>query len=319
MNKIKMKINKTKKEKKVVRLLVFFLVLFFVLSLFSNVVFSDDLSDGMGNAVSPGSSSIGSNDAGNTGTDNPSSGSSDTGSNSNSDSSNSNNRRLSIYGSDFKFRQGNSDRPLSISGSDFKFRPKTSKFKDYDFSLSRINEYSDYIYSLTCNCKFDDSCSDFLNVYCANTKDFLPDYLKWTVDFFKNPVNTVCNSFLPNINYKGLGVSLNQESLSDQTMPSNNVNAYIQAARSLQEDTYFYYFKFYFSPKKEYSSNNIVFKFLISGAYENADFDVEESNSGFTLIKTLNTNKNIEKVCMYFDPIPEGFSSNYFCADVVDI
>ncbi len=271
MNKIK--IDKTAKAKKIVRLLVFFLILFLVLSLFSNVVFSYLINGG----------------------------SSDTDSNSNSDSSNSNNR------------------PLSISGSDFKFRPKTGKFKDYDFSLSRINEYSDYIYSLTCNCKFDDSCSDFLNVYCVNTKDFLPDYLKWTVDFFKNPVNTVCNSFLPNINYKSLGVSLNQDSLSDQTMPSNNVNAYIQAARSLQGDTYFYYFKFYFSPEKEYSSNNIVFKFLISGSYENADFDVEESNSGFTLIKTLNTNKNIEKVCMYFDPIPEGFSSNYFCADVVDI
>ncbi len=209
---------------------------------------------------------------------------------------------------------GNGNVVYSVSSSDSK-----SFFSDYDFSIVRINGYSDYIYGLACNCKFDDSCEGFFKVYCSSTKSVLPSYLRWSVDIFKNPVNTVCNVFVPKVNYQNFGVSLENHDLSDVTFPLNSkLNLYILASKTLMDENYFYYFKFYFSPMEEYSSNNVKFKFLVDGSYETADFKVEpESDNGFTFIKTLTTNKNIEKVCMYFDEKPKGFSDNYYCSNVV--
>ncbi len=216
----------------------------------------------------------------------------------------------------------NAKRPLPVEGSDFHFSTSNEVYSNNDFSLattiSNVREYSDYIYGLACNCKFDDSCEGFLNYYCASTKDILPDYLQWTVDIFVNPVNTLCNIFIPQISYNSIDISLENNKLSSQVLPDQKVNAYIQAAKTLNEDEYFYYFKFFFSPSEEYSSDNIVFKLYINGNFETADFKVEpESSNGFTFVKTFNSNKNIEKVCMYFYDKPKGFSSNYICSKVV--
>ncbi len=211
------------------------------------------------------------------------------------------------------------DRSLSVEGSDFKFHTSNTVYSQDFFSLAPIRGYSDYVYGLACNCKFDDSCEGFLNFYCSSVQDILPDSLKWTVSFFSNPVNTLCNIFIPSFSYDTFGVSLEDNKLSYQNMPLNSeVNAYIQAAKTLNEDEYFYYFKFFFSPKEEYSSNNIVFKLFVNGVFETASFRVEpKSNNGFTFVKTFSSNKNIEKVCMYFNDVPKGFSSNYICSKVV--